>query len=282
MTSTKGYFATDRAIFDHWIARNPKHFQAWQWMIADAAHTPRDHRGAWGVVSVERGQLVASVRILASRWRWSKSSVARFLGRLKRDGMIALKKCGTASGTPVAHEITIITICNYNSFQKASTRAKPRVGQQVGLHNEEKPTQSLLFSEFSPTSTTKPLNLESIVNESMNRQIEAKASPERNDPPTKHGRQSSKHKTVFLLKGTEEWRIHAADYREIMGAEPLPNRHGGFWFYAMGEANRPNYQRGWRNAKTGQPSQTYATGTDFSPSIAQSDSHPLPKPRSFG
>ena len=91
MTRNTGFIAINRDIFDHWVARNPKRFKAWQWLIAAAAHAPQGRRGTWGVVHVERGQIATSIRILARQWRWPKSNVECFLKRLANDGMIETK-----------------------------------------------------------------------------------------------------------------------------------------------------------------------------------------------
>src|SRR5689334_10600758 len=111
--SERGVFAVDRGVFDHdCFADEPfTEREAWMWLIGEAAWKPRGRRIGAVNVSLERGQLAASVRFLADRWRWSKSAVARFLGRLKNRDMIE-----TASGTG----ISIITICKYDEYQRVS------------------------------------------------------------------------------------------------------------------------------------------------------------------
>lgn len=54
--------------------------------------------------------------------------------------------------------------------------------------------------------------------------------------PPRHGATSTKHRTVYFLKGTSEWEAHAADYRKAHFAEPIPDEHGGKWFKTLGEA----------------------------------------------
>ena len=105
-----GFFFVNRGVFDHYLFNGEPYSQcqAWLWMIGQAAWKPRRYRAGQFLVNLERGQLCASVRHMAEKWGWSKSSVHRFLERLKTETMI-----GTDSGTGVL----VVTICNYEKYQ---------------------------------------------------------------------------------------------------------------------------------------------------------------------
>lgn len=111
--SERGVFAVDRGIWDHpSFADEPfTEREAWQWLIGEASYKARTRNVSGRVVSLDRGQLCASVRFMAERWQWSKSRVDRFLKRLKTETMI-----GTDDGTG----ILVITICNYDRYQRVS------------------------------------------------------------------------------------------------------------------------------------------------------------------
>lgn len=255
-----GYIAIDRGIFDHWIARNAKRFRAWQWMIADAAYAPRGKRGTWGVVHLERGQLVGSEPMLAARWRWSRSAVHRLLARLEQHGMItrlttrtvdgrAVPVNATISGQPteqptvphLEHDITVITICNYDAFNKAGAASKIGKDSQPNNRPESASAQTQMFPQFREALTTKPINQET------ERKGEAGGEGKRaSASPPRHGIRS-KHGTVFILKNSDEWRVYAEDFKSVRFADPLPNRFAGYWFYWLGEAKRPANQLGWRD-----------------------------------
>jgi hypothetical protein len=81
---------------------------AWAWMIEAASWKATRVRVGGQIVSLERGQLVGSVRFLADKWQWSKSRVDRFLHRLRCEGMIGTE---TKSGT------NVVTVCNYDKYQ---------------------------------------------------------------------------------------------------------------------------------------------------------------------
>ena len=85
---------------------------AWLWMIEHAAWKPRRFDIKGKAVTLERGQLVASLRFMAEVWGWKKDKVARYLTRLETETMI---ETATATGE------TVITICNYDRYQSESS-----------------------------------------------------------------------------------------------------------------------------------------------------------------
>lgn len=48
--------------------------------------------------------------------------------------------------------------------------------------------------------------------------------------PPKHGAQSAKHRTIYILGSTDEWPIYADAYRKARGIDPPKDQYGGFWF----------------------------------------------------
>ena len=99
--------------------------EAFMWLIMEASWKPREKRVGNITVKLERGQLAASVRFMADAWGWQKSTVDRFLKRLKNRDMI-----GTAGGTGV----NVVTIRKYNEYQSApkqgGTAKTPQAGRQ--------------------------------------------------------------------------------------------------------------------------------------------------------
>jgi hypothetical protein len=111
--SERGVFAVDRGIWDHpEFADEPlTEREAWQWLICEAAFKARKKRIGATVFDLERGQLACSLRFMAEAWQWKKDKVARFLKRLETATMIA---------TQARHDATVITVCNYDRYQKVS------------------------------------------------------------------------------------------------------------------------------------------------------------------
>ncbi len=111
--SERGVFAVDRGIWGHpCFANEPfTEREAWQWLIGEAAFKPRKKRVGNTVFDLERGQLAASIRFMAEAWQWHRNKVHRFLVKLKTETMI--------EHTP-GQDATLITICNYDKYQRVS------------------------------------------------------------------------------------------------------------------------------------------------------------------
>lgn len=62
--------------------------------------------------------------------------------------------------------------------------------------------------------------------------------------PPRHGAQSQKHGTSYVLRTSEEWEPCAENYREHHGGqEPIPDENGGFWFKTLGYGPQPPPRR---------------------------------------
>jgi hypothetical protein len=112
--SERGVFAVDRGVWDHHLfaSHDPlTRREAWLWLISEASWKPRVKRIGAAVIELARGQLAHSIRFVAEAWRWPKSNVARFLAALKTEAMI---------GTETVHGLTVVTICNYDEYQRVS------------------------------------------------------------------------------------------------------------------------------------------------------------------
>lgn len=118
-----GFIVMSREAIDHPLLRDGDQFRAWFWLVSKAVWKPTKFDVNGRIVTLERGQLCVSIRQLAEAWGWSKSSVDRFLTRLKTETMI-----GTDNGTGRL----VITICNYAKYQDVSERSGTPTGTEVG------------------------------------------------------------------------------------------------------------------------------------------------------
>ena len=103
-----GWIKISRNINEHWLWRDAELLKWWLDLLLMAAW--KDHKELHGkqLVTIKKGQLVASVSYLCNRWKRSRPMVENFLGNLEKDGMI-LKD--------VSGNISVITIQNYDSYQ---------------------------------------------------------------------------------------------------------------------------------------------------------------------
>lgn len=119
-----GFALTHRTVFDHPLFRgDAARLGAWLWLVGKACWrpTPFDINGR--IITLERGQLCASLRQLAEQWGWSKSAVDRFLARLETETMIE-RKAGQGR--------LVITICNYSKYQDSGDGRRDSGGTPSG------------------------------------------------------------------------------------------------------------------------------------------------------
>ena len=83
-------------------------YEAFKDLIKLANHEDRRIPFEGGYIKVNRGQHLTSQKKLSERWKWSRSSVSRFLKDLQLNQEISLKSDTLK---------TVITICNYDRYQ---------------------------------------------------------------------------------------------------------------------------------------------------------------------
>ena len=113
--SNKGWIKLHRRIQEHWIYQERRQFsryEAWIDLLLMANH--RENRVLIDneLITVEKGQLITSIRKLCDRWDWSNTKVSNFLKLLQKDEMISYK-----SDT----KKTVINICNYSVYHDSES-----------------------------------------------------------------------------------------------------------------------------------------------------------------
>lgn len=109
-----GWIKLDRQVCDHWLWKEKpfSYGQAWTDLLINANHKPAKILIKSTLIELKRGDQARSERTLEKDWGWSRGKVRRFLVLLKNDGMIVQR------AVPVT---SVISICNYDSFQGNST-----------------------------------------------------------------------------------------------------------------------------------------------------------------
>lgn len=108
----EGFIMLSRKFFknDIWkVARTYNDSEAWIDLIQSARFEASEITSRVGGRNITwgRGQYPASIRFLASRWRWSEQKVRTFLGTLKKKGMITTER---------TQGMNIITLVNYDEY----------------------------------------------------------------------------------------------------------------------------------------------------------------------
>lgn len=188
--------------------------EAWIWLIEHAAWEEHytftiDERE----YHAGRGELVVSMRMLAEAWRWSKSSVHRFLAQLKNAKMVSV---GQIMKRGPGHLLSHISICNYSKYQDENfvtgtergtierTYGTPLIN--VPPQNGQSPFPPHPLIPF-PSITTPPLNpsSNSLVHTDRNENSEDYGKKEGDAFPS--GKASCAKETKELTKEFEQWWI---------------------------------------------------------------------------
>ena len=111
-----------------WFAK-PEMVQLFVWLLLKAAS--RDT--TWQGIAIKRGQVLISQRKLAAELVLSYKQVRTCLQRLQTTGEV------TAAGAPGAHGFTLVTICNYDSYQ-ATSESEGRIKGALRAHLTTSPT----------------------------------------------------------------------------------------------------------------------------------------------
>lgn len=103
-----GWIKISRSIAEHWLWKDAEILKWWLDLLLMAAW--KEHKELVGrqLVSLGKGQLIASLAYLCKRWKRSRPMVESFISNLEQDGMITKAVC---------NNISIITIANYECYQ---------------------------------------------------------------------------------------------------------------------------------------------------------------------
>lgn len=94
---TQGWISLYRQLGEHWLypteeKRKFTRYEAWLDLLLTVAHKEFKHTLQGVLTTIPRGCTVTSEVQLASRWKWHRSTVKRFLKLLTDEGMITLNK----------------------------------------------------------------------------------------------------------------------------------------------------------------------------------------------
>lgn len=106
----EGFIPLRRSFFTHYLWEEKRIYsraEAWLDLIHEAAWKGHKKLIAGKLIEVSRGEVVASVRFLSDRWKWSNTKVCQFLEMLREDGSVETEK---------RQGITVVLLLNYERF----------------------------------------------------------------------------------------------------------------------------------------------------------------------
>lgn len=119
-----GWIKISRNIQSHWLWSDAERLKWWLDLLFMAAWEEKKVLHDTHLITLQRGQMVASVSFLCRRWKRSNKAVIAYLLMLKSEGMIVRN---------VMHRQTsIITICNYEKYQVLEEEPLHTIGHTIG------------------------------------------------------------------------------------------------------------------------------------------------------
>ena len=104
-----GWIKISREIEDHWLWQDTERLRWWIDMLFMASFEDKKVIEDTHLITIKKGQFIASVAFLCKRWGKSNKTIIKYLKLLEEDEMICRE---------VLHRQTpIITICNYDKYQ---------------------------------------------------------------------------------------------------------------------------------------------------------------------
>ena len=104
----KGWIKLHRSIMDHWVYESYEMQHYWIDLLLLANHDEKKFPVNKRVVTIRTGQLMTSLRKLASRWKVNKDTVRTILETCRKEGMITYEHRDNS---------TVITVVNYWVYQ---------------------------------------------------------------------------------------------------------------------------------------------------------------------
>ena len=147
------YIKIARKFFEseEWTApRKFSNTEVWLDMIFLACYADYNlDLGKDGILTLHRGEFYFPQRQLAKRWGWDLTKVNRHLTRLAEGDNPRIEKISretqveTPSETQVATKVTVIKLCNYDSYNSAKIKSETPSETQV-----ETPSETLKNKEY--------------------------------------------------------------------------------------------------------------------------------------
>ena len=104
-----GWIKIDRGITNHWIWQDPERFKWWIDLLLMAAWEDKEVIHDSHKFILQRGQIIASVAYLATRWKKNHQTIRKYLDLLQNEEMLTRKI--------MYRQTSIITICSYDKYQ---------------------------------------------------------------------------------------------------------------------------------------------------------------------
>lgn len=153
--TNSGWILMHRAVLKHWTFTDPLSFWIWGFLLLKANHAPKSWMYRGNLYHLERGQLLTSIHDINKelKKRVSRNSIINRLNLLEKEQQIVQEK---------GNRGTIITICNYDTYQVIDNEQRAAEGLQKGQQKgNRRETEGL---QKGPNKELKELNNDNELN----------------------------------------------------------------------------------------------------------------------
>lgn len=224
MSDNTGYIPLSRKFFEHELWLEPRVFSRAE-AFADLLRRVRFEANPGTLligaqsITIERGEVAASIRFLAKNWGWSKNKVDKFLDYLAFNGMITRRKpyeskSGTRNGTATRTAPTIIKLCNFDKYNPIPKKTGHKKGHETGHERDTTGTSINKENNGNNITTTTSTDVEdsgvSVRDNIISYPVEdynAGAREETDSPESDHPKRKSRKTLRKDDAGIEEARI---------------------------------------------------------------------------
>lgn len=203
-----GFIFLWRKLRKHWLweeKRSRTKFEAWVDLLWSASHEERKILIDNNLITLGTGQRNLSFRFLAVRWKWSVGKVQRFISMLENDMMISTE---TSTGQ------MIITICNYESYQKGFGKNDTLTGTPTGTRTGT----DTIHSQVQPQVQREELNNNYNNSKQLKEKDHALQVENKNGIGTEtHTKNDIKYTLDIWKKIHERFNLHMDSYNAYTG-----------------------------------------------------------------
>lgn len=227
-----GFIKLNRKFFEHsfWNeARTHSLAEAWLDLIRSARFEVAAEKVVikMNVITINRGELRASQRYLAKRWKWSIGKVNRYIKMLEDERMIERR---------YEHSETIIKLCNYDDYNSVSND-KMNTNKNSNENSDGSPTEQRQIQtkelkeskeynngEVKPPSSQNDISGDSLVEKKERKKVAAKKESEKVDFRKDRERRKANFKT--RLWNTAKYTEHVGNIDRLKSFFEYWAEHG--------------------------------------------------------
>ena len=241
-----GWIKISREIEDHWLWQDAERMRWWIDMLFMASWEDKKVIEDTHLITIKKGQFIASVAFLCKRWGKSNKTIIKYLKLLEDDEMIC---------RDVLHRQTpIITICNYDKYQCNDDNSVQtivhRQNDENSAYDIHTQNQSINKSKSDSLGCVKDNSVQTIVHRKV--QTIVHTSKEYNndivddDVNTARAHEDKNHEFIEELKQSEIWleqmqmrfRLNADEIKEKLDIFALDCRCRGTEHKNLNETRR--------------------------------------------